>query len=116
MEQIKKDDTPKKINVIEYKDKLFKTQEEYNAYKREELISQLTYISGHAFNAFNFLETLSSNSINTKAKLDQLILDVKKHIDANAEIDKEVLVKTFGVNCNEEPEDSDLSEKEVEKF
>lgn len=105
--------TPKKINVIEYKDKLFKTQEEYNEFRRQELVEQLTCVSGHIVNAANFLEVLSANAINTKAKLDQLILDVKSKMPVQ-ENDEESQVKTPGVNCNEESED--CSEKEVEKF
>lgn len=105
--------TPKKINVIEYKGQLFKTQEEYNEYRRQEMIEQLTFISGHIANAANFLEALSSNAINTKAKLDQLILDVKKQIPV-PEDDEEFQVDTPVINCNEEPED--FSEKEVEKL
>ena len=105
--------TPKKINVIEYKGQLFKTQEEYTEYRRQELVEQLAFVSGNAINAANFLEALSANAINTKAKLDQLILDVKKQIPV-PEDDEESQVETAGVNCDEEPED--CSEKEVEKF
>lgn len=105
--------TPKKINVIEYKGQLFKTQEEYNEYRRQEMIEQLTFISGNIANAANFLEALSANAINTKAKLDQLILDVKKQIPV-PEDDEEFQVDTPGVNFNEEPDN--VAEKEVEKF
>ena len=105
--------TPKKINVIEYKGQLFKTQEEYNEYRRQELVQELSYISGHIANAANFLEALSANAINTKAKLDQLILDVKKQIPG-PEDDEEPEAETTCANCDEEPDN--VVEKEVEKF
>ena len=105
--------TPKKINVIEYKGQLFKTQEEYTEYRRQELVEQLAFVSGNAINAANFLEALSANAINTKAKLDQLILDVKKQIP-EPEDDEEPEAETTCADCNEEPDN--VVEKEVEKF
>lgn len=112
--EVKTEETPKKINVIEYKGHLFKTQEEYAEFKRQELIVKLNHISGHEINTIEFLETLSANAISTKAKLDQLILDVRKNI--NVEDDEADFAKTPGVNCNEEPEDVEDSAQEEETY
>ena len=105
------DATPKKINVIEYKGQLFKTQEEYNAYKRNELKETLYSVTNSKLKASQFIAVLLANAVNTKAKLE----DLQKEIEDEDEADfEESQVKVPGVNCNEEPED--FSEKELETF
>lgn len=102
---------PSKIMVIEYKGQLFKTQEEYAAYKRNELKETLYSVVNSKLKASQFIAVLLADAVNTKAKLEAL----QKEIELEDENDyEESQVKTQGVNCNEEPEDG--SEKEVEKF
>lgn len=101
--------TPKRINVIEYKGQLFKTQEEYNAYIRKELKETLYELTNSKLKAAQFLQALIDDAINTKAKLEAL----QKEIENEDEdyLAKENLVPTPGVNCNEEPEGYDKEDE-----
>lgn len=105
--------TPRKINVIEYKGRLFKTQEEYASYKRNELKETLYSVTNSRLKASQFIAVLLADAVNTKAKLEALQKEIEFEDEADFE---ESQFKIPGVNCNEEPEGDDLSEKEVEKF
>lgn len=101
--------TPKKINVIEYKDKLFKTQEEYNEFRRNELKETLYSVTNSKLKAEQFLQILINNTINTKAKLEALQQEIKSD-----------RINNFGLNEEngfKEPEDEiTADEKELETF
>ena len=102
--------TPKRINVIEYKGQLFKTQEEYNAYIRKELKETLYTLTNSKLKAAQFLQALIDDAINTKAKLEALQKEIEE--EDKADFEEANFVPTPGVNCNEEPDD----EKEEESY
>lgn len=93
--------TPKKINVIEYKGQLFKTQEEYATYKRNELKETLYSLVDSKLKASQFIAVLLADAVNTKAKLEALQKEIEDEDESDFE---ESQLKIPGVNCNEEPE------------
>ncbi len=58
-----------RISVIEYKDKLFRTEDELKAYKQQELIDLFSAITYSPENAVALIDGLIDNVITTKQKL-----------------------------------------------
>lgn len=73
---------PQKINVIEYKGKLFRTQEEYAEFKKKEIRDMLISISGSHEVATAVLQHLIDNAVNTKTKLETLVEEVADELES----------------------------------
>lgn len=92
---------PQKINVIEYKGKLFRTQEEYDAFKKKEIRDLAVLITGSHEVLIALLQHLTDNAVNTKTKLENLTKEVIDELESFKEED---------IVCSGESENSEDEE------
>lgn len=101
--------TPQKINVIEYKGQLFRTQEEYSEFRKNEIRQKAVELAGSHEELVDIVQHLLDSAINTKTKMEDFIKEVN--------LELENLKEDAYVNNNSYDENDDIGdEKEDEAY